>query len=48
VLCSVRGVEQYGDAIARSPAVGFFSKSQLSAAALAAILVRRGQRDDRR
>jgi len=41
VLCSVRDAESYGDAIARSPAVGFLPKSQLSAARLAAILADR-------
>jgi DNA-binding NarL/FixJ family response regulator len=45
VFCSVRGADQYGDAVARSPAVGFLSKSQLSAEALASIVA--GQRDRR-
>jgi len=44
VFCSVRGVDQYEDAVRRSPAVGFLPKSQLSAEALAAVL---GQRDRR-
>jgi DNA-binding NarL/FixJ family response regulator len=50
VFCSVRDEEQYGDAVARSPAVAFLTKSRLSAAALAAIVARarHGQRDDRR
>jgi DNA-binding NarL/FixJ family response regulator len=45
VFCSVRGADQYGDAVARSPAVGFLPKSQLSAEALASIVA--GQRDRR-
>jgi CheY-like chemotaxis protein len=38
VFCSVRDAEHYGDAIARSPAVGFLAKSRLSAAGLLAML----------
>lgn len=45
VFCSVRGIDQYGDAVARSPAIGFLTKSQLSAEALARIVA--GQRDRR-
>jgi DNA-binding NarL/FixJ family response regulator len=45
VFCSVRGIDQYGEAVARSPAVGFLTKSQLSAEALAGIVA--GQRDRR-
>jgi DNA-binding NarL/FixJ family response regulator len=50
VLCSVRAEEQYGDAVGRSSAAGFLTKSRLSAEALAGIVARarRGQRDDRR
>lgn len=48
VFCSVRGLDQYGDAVARSPAVGFLTKSQLSAEALARIVAgAAGQRDRR-
>jgi DNA-binding NarL/FixJ family response regulator len=38
VLCSVRDADCYGDAVARSAAVGFLPKSQLSAERLAAML----------
>jgi DNA-binding NarL/FixJ family response regulator len=40
VLCSVRDADHYGDAIARSSAVGFLAKSHLSAAGLLAALGR--------
>jgi DNA-binding NarL/FixJ family response regulator len=46
VFCSVRGAEGYGDAVARSPAVGFLTKSQLSAEALTAVIAD-AQRDRR-
>ena len=45
VFCSVRDAGQYGDAVARSPAMGFLTKSQLSAEALAGVVA--GQRDRR-
>jgi DNA-binding NarL/FixJ family response regulator len=45
VFCSVRDAGQYGDAVARSPAVGFLTKSQLSAEALAGMVA--GHRDRR-
>ncbi len=38
VLCSVRDADQYGEAIARSPASGFLPKSRLSAAELSRIV----------
>jgi DNA-binding NarL/FixJ family response regulator len=38
VFCSVRDAEHYGDAIARSSAVGFLAKSHLTAAGLLAAL----------
>ena len=41
VFCSVRGADQYADAVRRSPAVGYLPKSQLSAESLAAILASR-------
>lgn len=48
VFCSVRDAGQYGEAVARSPAVGFLTKSQLSAEALAGIVAgATGQRDRR-
>ena len=40
VFCSVRDVESYADAIARSAAVGFLAKAELSAAGLAALIGR--------
>jgi CheY-like chemotaxis protein len=44
VLCSVRDADCYGDAVARSAAVGFLPKSQLSAERLAAILAQSDRR----
>ncbi|MFD4673237.1 response regulator transcription factor [Lentzea sp. NPDC058450] len=44
VFCSVRGADQYEDAVRRSPAVGFLPKSRLSAPALAAVLAQRDRR----
>jgi DNA-binding NarL/FixJ family response regulator len=43
VFCSVRGAEEYRDAVDRSSAAGFLAKSRLSAAALAGIVA--GQED---
>lgn len=45
VFCSVRGADQYAEAVEGSAAIGFLPKSQLSAAALAAILAGPGQLD---
>jgi DNA-binding NarL/FixJ family response regulator len=44
VLCSVRDADSYGDAVARSAAVGFLPKSQLSAERLAGILAQSDRR----
>jgi DNA-binding NarL/FixJ family response regulator len=40
VLISTRGEDEYADMVAASPAVGFLSKSRLSAGALRELLVR--------
>ncbi|GHH41538.1 response regulator [Lentzea cavernae] len=48
VFCSVREAGQYEDAVRRSPAVGFLSKSQLSAEALATVLAERTDQRDLR
>jgi two-component system, NarL family, nitrate/nitrite response regulator NarL len=40
VLISTRGEDEYADMVATSPAVGFLSKSHLSAVALRELLVR--------
>ncbi|MFI7413108.1 response regulator [Streptomyces sp. NPDC049627] len=43
VLCSAREAELYGERIARSPAVGFLAKEQLSAAALTRLVALGGR-----
>ncbi|MFC9848421.1 response regulator transcription factor [Streptomyces sp. NPDC060223] len=41
VLCSAREAEQFGDRIARSPALAFLAKEELSAAELTRLLLSR-------